>query len=66
VSVAYFVFCDPDSDTELRAVGISQLGGLRDVITKAIPIESHLEDAGQLEVLPENDIIFKLLQERSE
>ena len=40
--------------------------GLRDVITKAIPIETHLEDAGQLEVLPENDIIFKLLHERGQ
>ena len=64
VRVAYFVFCDPESETELRAVGISELGGVRDVITKAIPIERHLEDASLLEVLPENDIIFKLLGER--
>lgn len=66
VRVAYFVFCDPQSETELRAVGISELGGVRDVIIKATPIERHLEDASLLEVLPENDVIFKLLAARTD
>lgn len=64
VQVAYFVFCDPESETELRAVGISELGNVRDVIRKAVPIERYLEDSNILEVLPENDVIFKLLAER--
>ncbi len=64
VRVAYFVFCDPESETELRAVGVSELGNVRDVVNKAIPIERYLEDSNVLEVLPENDIIFKLLHER--
>ncbi len=66
VSVTYFVFCDPESDTELRAVGVSEVGNVRDVIKKAIPLERYLDDANVLEVLPENDIIFKLLSERSQ
>jgi hypothetical protein len=65
VRVAYFVFCDPESEIDLCAVGISELGNVRDVVKKAIPIERYADDAENLEVLPENDIIFKLLQERS-
>lgn len=62
VRVAYFVFCDPEADTRLRAVGITAEGGVQDVIQKALPIEQFTEDADPLDVLPEDDVIFKLLQ----
>jgi hypothetical protein len=63
VRVVYFVFCDPESEIDLRAVGISESGDVREVIKKTVPLERFLEDSNLLEVLPENDVIFKLLAE---
>lgn len=64
VNVAFFVFCDPESDRTLCALGISVAGGVREVIEKATPLEAFTEDATSLEVVPEDDVIFRLLRGR--
>lgn len=64
VRVVYFVFCDPEVDTRLRAVGITAEGDVRKVIQKSLPIERFADEADPLDVLPQDDVIFRLLQER--
>lgn len=63
VKVAYFVFCDPLVETQLRAIGVTD-PGVRDIVGKTVAIEDYGEDANVLEVLPSDDVIFKLLEDR--